>query len=179
MSPAQFCRLAGNAKDRASESIILRQTRQTLAQFESSVRDQARWRKRRLTSEDFVAHADVKDADKWAPEIGSLVVVAPCATRVPVSLPLLPVSQERKEQRAEQNLGLEREGQEREKRKDEEPLQQQKDQGGHEAGVLSADGIGEGEFQRGVVVGRRIDGWYEVLLVEVCGNCYMSPCQTS
>ena len=171
MSPAEFCRLAGDTKRRASECIIIRQTRQTLAQFEASARAQASWRKRRLTAEDFVASAEIGAlTTKWAPEIGTMVHVASCATEDPRSQ--TPCADQRQQEqgkdKTEQEQSRHEAGDGKGKREEKEEPARPREKRPNVQDVESlAAGAGDGGFRRGVILARSIDGWYKVLLVEV------------
>ncbi len=172
MSPADFCRLAGETKRRARECIIIRQTRQTLAEYEASARARASWCKRHLTAEDFVACAEVgSPSTRWAPEIGTTVHVASCAVKDPGSQApcvdhhhqQVQATHKTEQEQSRREAG---DGAENCEAKDEPVRQQEKRPNGQEVEAL-APAADDGGFQRGVLLARSIDGWYKVLLVEV------------
>lgn len=160
ISPADFCKLAGNTKNNPLQTIMISQTRQTLAEFQVSSRAQARWREPRLITGYHLARAAAASSLSYVPESGSFVTVfiLPALDQtVPSSSPT---------RCARENLS--------------QPQQehQNEEQAPNEAAANASErvlggGIGEGGqrksggVEKGILVSRTTDGWYQVLLVKV------------
>jgi hypothetical protein len=165
MSPADFCHMSGNTKDRPRDCIIISHSRQTLAQFEAAVRADLRWRKPRQIAADLFTRATAGgSSSNRAPQGPSFVNVflppalsplAHSSASVPAAhASELPPKQPPHESPDPQHID------------------------GASAwqhalleGLVGAGGEGEelksGGFAKGILVNRSNDGWYKVLLIEV------------
>lgn len=159
MSPADFCHMSGNTKDRPRDCIIISHSRQTLAQFEAAVRADLHWRKPRQIAADLFARATAGGSSgNRAPQAPSFVTVFLQPALSPLahsSAPALAAHASESPQQPPQ----------------EPPDPQHIDaactwQRALLAGAGGAGGEGGG-VAKGILVSRSNDGWYKVLLIEV------------
>jgi hypothetical protein len=166
MSPAEFCRLSGNTRDPPRECILLSRTRQTLAQYEISVREQTRFHNPKLSH--LVAHAaTASSTSHFSPKIGNFVTLF-IPPSVGAQLPSFPVAEV-----GAKEVQLQREHHQA----PEQELQGEPETPSHLWARALSEQAGQGKnvertgVQRGILIHREINGWYQVLLVEVMSVC--------
>ena len=160
ISPADFCKLAGNTKNNPLQTIMISQTRQTLAEFQVSSRAQARWREPRLITGYHLARAAAASSLSYVPESGSFVTVfiLPALDQtVPSSSPT---------RCARENLSQPQQEHQNEEQAPNEAAANASERvlGG---GICEGGQRKSGGVEKGILVSRTTDGWYQVLLVKV------------